>query len=484
MKSDFKFKPGKSKKLTAVLGLALDGSRLDGVVMKRTNGFLQQLQAFSITLTLDPLTAAPELVGREIRNQLDAAGVRVRDCIFGLPLKWVLTAQTELPASLPEADAMSLLQLEAEKGFHADVATLQIADSRCALADEKKHVLLAGIPNTHLAALEKVLVSARLKPASFALSALALQPPAGKKSGGVLALVIGGTSVGLQITHDGVVALRALEGAVENEGGRPTLLADVVVRETRVTLGQLPAGLRAAIKDIRIFGPRELAQPLADELELKLELLGLNVEVVSTYAPDAFGVTLPAGTPVSAAFSLAARLLAGEKPAFEFLPPKPSLVEQFVTKYSSGRLRTTGAVTAGIAAIGLGIFLVQQIQLWQLRSQWSKMETKVAQLENIQGQIHQYRPWYDGTFKNLAVLRQLSLAFPEDGAVTSKNITIRDGNTVTCAGTAKDNSSLLAVEARLNSVPGVTVVHREQTRGNKPPIQFVFSFKFNNGGAE
>ena len=112
------------------------------------------------------------------------------------------------------------------------------------------------------------------------------------------------------------------------------------------------------------------------------------------------------------------------------------------------------------------------------------METKVAQLENIQGQIHQYRPWYDGTFKNLAVLRQLSLAFPEDGAVTSKNITIRDGNTVTCAGTAKDNSSLLAVEARLNSVPGVTVVHREQTRGNKPPIQFVFSFKFNNGGAE
>ena len=484
MKSDFKFKPGKSKKLTAVLGLALDGSRLDGVVLKRTNGSFQQLQAFSVTLTLDPLTAASELVGREIRNQLDAAGVRVRDCIFGLPLKWVLTAQTELPASLPEADATSLLQLEAEKGFHADVATLQIADSRCALADEKKHVLLAGIPNTHLAALEKVLASARLKPASFALGALALQPPTRKKSGGVLALVIGGTSVGLQITHDGVAALRALEGAVENEGGRPTLLADVVVRETRVTLGQLPAGLRAAVKDIRIFGPRELAQPLADELELKLEPLGLNVEVVSTYAPDAFGETLPAGTPVSAAFSLAARLLAGEKPAFEFLPPKPNLVDQFVTKYSSGRLRTTGAVTAGIATIGLGIFMVQQIQLWQLRSQWSKMETKVAQLENIQGQIHQYRPWYDGTFKNLAVLRQLSLAFPEDGAVTSKNITIRDGNTVTCAGTAKDNSSLLAVEARLNAVPGVTAVHREQTRGNKPPIQFVFSFKFNNGGVE
>jgi len=490
MKADFKFKPGKSKKLTAVLGLALDGSRLDGVVLKRTNGSLQQLQAFSATLTLDPLTAAPELVGREIRNQLDAAGVRVRDCVFGVPLKWVLTAQTELPAALPAADAASLLQLEAEKGFHADVATLQIADSRCALADEKKHVLLAGIPGPHLAALEKVLAAAKLKPASFALGIAALQPATldiGQgtlNSPGVLALVIGGASVGLQITHGGVAALRALEGAVETEGGRPALHAEVVVRETRVTLGQLPAGLRAAVKNIRIFGPRELAQPLADELELKLEPLGLNIETVAAYAPDEFGVTPPAGAPVSAAFSLAARLLAGEKPAFEFLPPKPNFIEQFVAKYSSGRLRTTGAVAAGVAAIGLGIFLFQQVQLWQLRSQWSKLETKVAQLETIQDQIRQYRPWYDGTFKNLAVLRQLSLAFPEDGAVTAKNITIRDGNTVTCAGTAKDNASLLAVEARLNAVPGVTAVHREQTRGNKPPIQFVFSFKFNHGGAE
>ena len=59
-----------------MLGLALDGSKLDGVVLRRTNGALQRLQSFSAQLTLDPLTAAPELVGREIRNQLDAAGVR------------------------------------------------------------------------------------------------------------------------------------------------------------------------------------------------------------------------------------------------------------------------------------------------------------------------------------------------------------------------------------------------------------------------
>ena len=474
MKLNFK----KQKKLATVLGLTLDGGRLDGVVLKRADGALAVLQKFSAQLALDPLTAAPELVGREIRNQLDAAGVRARDCVFGLPLKWVLTAQTELPP-LPAADAASLLQLEAEKGFHADAATLQIADSRSALAGDKQFVLLAGVPGPHLAALEKILAAAKLKPASFALGISALQT-----ADGALALVIGETGVGLQITRGGVVALRALEGAVENAGGRPVLHADLIARETRVTLGQLPAELRAAVKRIRIFGPRELAQPLADELELKLEPLHLKVEVAAAYAPDEFGAALPADAPVSAAFSLAARRLAGEQPAFEFLPPKPNFLEQFAGKYSSGRWRTTGAVAAGVVAVALGIFLVQQIQLWSLRSQWSAMAAKVSQLQAIQDEIRQYRPWYGGTFKNLAVLRQLSLAFPEDGAVTAKSVTIRDGDTVTCAGAARDNASLLAVEAKLSALPGVTEVHREQSRGNKPPIQFTFSFKINDGGAE
>ena len=193
---------------------------------------------------------------------------------------------------------------------------------------------------------------------------------------------------------------------------------------------------------------------------------------------------LPVGASVSPAFSLAARFLADEKLAFEFLPPKPNLLEQFVTKYSSGRLRTTGAIAAGVAVLVILIFLVQQIQLWSLRSQWAKIETKVGQLESIQENIRQYRPWYNTTFPNLAILRQVSLAFPEDGAVTAKNITIRDGNQVTCSGTARDNAAVLAVEAKLIAVPGVTGVHREQSRGNKPPIQFVFSFKFNTGGGE
>jgi hypothetical protein len=473
----------KRKKLSSVLGLALDGSRLDGVVLRHVNGSLQAQQSFSVALTLDPLTAAPELVGREIRNHLDATGVRERDCVLGLPLKWVLTAQTELPP-LPEADAASLLQMEAERGFHADVATLQTTNSRCALAAEKKHVLLAGISGAHIATVEKVLAAAKLKPVSFALGLAALQSPSDEKSNGVLALAVGESTVSLQITcGGGVAAMRALEGAIENEGGRRTLHANLVARESRITLGQLPAELRDAVKRIRIFGTRELAQQLADEMELRFEPMGLRVEIVSAYAPGEFGVQLPPETSLSAAFSLAARQLMEQAPAFEFLPPKPTLIEQFAAKYSSGRMRTVGAVAAGIVAIVGGLFFIQQIQLWSLRSQWKKMSAQVLELQAVEDNISQYRPWFDDSFRDLAILRELSLAFPEDGAVTAKSIEIRDDNTVNCSGTASDTASLLAMQSKLRAADGVSGLKLDQLRG-KNPMQFTFDFQYGNGGAQ
>ncbi|MEY4198261.1 MAG: hypothetical protein RLZZ265_1, partial [Verrucomicrobiota bacterium] len=79
-----------SPKTTAnsILGLALDGSRLELVSVKRANGSLEVRQSVSVLLKLDPLTNEPELVGAEIRAHLEAAGVRDRRCVMGVPLNW------------------------------------------------------------------------------------------------------------------------------------------------------------------------------------------------------------------------------------------------------------------------------------------------------------------------------------------------------------------------------------------------------------
>lgn len=483
MNNVLKINFGRRKRLSGLLGLSLDGSRLEGVVVRRNNGSLRILQNFSATLSLDPLTAAPELVGREIRNHLEAAGIRERHCVVCLPLKWVLTAFTELPP-LPEADAASLLQLEAERGFPCDITTLQLAESRCVLAGDKKHVMFAGVPRSQVEPMIQVLAAAKLKPVGFSLGLTAFQVPATGKDNGVLALAIGETSIGLQITcSGGIAALRVFEGAIENEGSRRALRAKVVAREARITLGQLPAELRSGVRRIRIFGPAELAGQLADEMELAFEPAGFSVEVVKAYGANEFGVEIPADAPVSAAFSLAARYLTDQPRVFEFLPPRPTVIEQFIAKYTSGKWRTAGAAATAVVVIVGGLFLIQQIELMRLRSQWNAISDKVADLTALQAKIQRYQPWYDSSFRALTILRQLTMAFPENGVVTARAIEIHNGNMVTCSGTATDNGALLRTLSQLRATDGVSSVTVEQIRGNAP-MQFTFDFQWGGNGGQ
>src|SRR5215470_3734533 len=142
------------RSLNAVLGLVLDGSRLEAVFLRRANGDLQVVQSLSVALTLDPLTADPELVGREMRNHLEAAGIGERNCVVGLPLKWALVSHVDIP-DLNEADLTSFLQIEAERTFPCDVTTLQLAHSRSVLASGKKQAMIVGVPRSHLARLEQ-----------------------------------------------------------------------------------------------------------------------------------------------------------------------------------------------------------------------------------------------------------------------------------------------------------------------------------------
>jgi len=190
------------KRVSSLLGLCLDGSRLDGLVLRRTDGALHLEQSFSVSLALDPLTNDPELVGREIRNHLDAVAVRERQCIVGLPLKWAMTSQIEVP-ELPDADVASFLQIEAERSFPCDVQTLHVVTSRPQGAAGKHHATLVGIPKNHLSLLARALRAAKLKPVSFSLGIAALQPSGAESAKGVMALAIGETHIGLQVTAGG-----------------------------------------------------------------------------------------------------------------------------------------------------------------------------------------------------------------------------------------------------------------------------------------
>ena len=103
------------------------------------------------------------------------------------------------------------------------------------------------------------------------------------------------------------------------------------------------------------------------------------------------------------------------------------------------------------------------------------MEPKVKELESLQQQTRKFRPWFDNSFQSLSILRKLTEAFPEDGAVSAKNVEIRNLATVICSGTARNNQALLQMRDKLSAAEGVREVHIEQTRGSAP-LQFTFNF--------
>lgn len=473
----------KRKRLSSVLGLTLDGSRLEGVLLRRTNGSVHVVRTLSATLSLNPLTAGPELVGREIRNCLDSADIREKVCVVGLPIGWFLTANIDLP-ELSEEDSNNLLALEAERVFPCDPGSLQVVTVQSPASGGKACALLVGAPKANVELLANALRAAKLQPIRFSLALTAMQPASEPRSSGVIALSIGENSAGLQVTgRDGILSLRALEGVIEQEGGRKTVNHGAVGREIRITLGQLPPSQRELIRHIRIFGSDELARPLADELELKWQPLGLDTEIATRQGGTEHGLRVSSETPLSGAFSLAAQQLAGKQTPFEFLPPYVGPWQRISRRYASGRFRMAIAGAGAVVLLIAALFGYQQWKLWRLQSQWAGISGRVKELENVQERIRQFRPWDDRGYTSLTILRQLTTAFPAEGIVNAKSVEIRNGELVTCSGTARDNRSLLGTLDKLRSAGGVEDVQVNQLRG-RSPTQFTFDFRWREGEAE
>lgn len=458
-----------------ILALRLDGGRLEGSVLRRTNGSAQAVKTFAASLSLDLLKNEPELVSREIRNQLDHAGVRERRCAVCLPQEWALFLLSELP-DLPEEDVASFLEIEAERGFPYAPEALSISVSRLHLPGGDEYAGQVAVSRENVLRLEKVLRGARLVPLTFSLPVSAIHNPEGDTAQGVLSLYVGENSVGLQISAGGgVAALRTLESVFENESGSKRFFADVIAREIRVTLGQIPAAIRNQLRQCRVYGRGTQAQRLAEEIRPRAQTMGLEVEHVTQC--DSSPLKLPAEHEISPELCLGVLHLGGRPAPLDFLPEKVSPWRQVVERYSARKLAWAGSLAAAAAVLLLAGFGWQQWQLSRLGSRWAGMRAQVERLDAIQGEIKRFRPWFDDSFRSLVILRKLTEAFPESGTVTAKTLEIRNGSTVVCSGEARDQQAFLRMLDQLRATAQFGQVTVDQVRGQNP-MQFSFSFKW------
>lgn len=454
------------------LVLAFEPGHLRAALVRRGKSAPPEVRAFSAPLSLDLQHPEPELFGREIRNQLETAGIKERHAVVALPPAWVMTLPVALPAGLEGEDRDGFLQLAAERGFPSAPEELQIVRSGWEAGGERRVTLLA-VARAPLARLELVLRAAGLRPAGYTLALPASTGALGSGEEGQITLWLEPEGAVLLVGLQGaVVVWRALEATIESEAGERVLHSAALLRELRITLQQVPAAARPALRRLALVGDPALTTQFAAAVEPWAADAGLQVV---TAAPG----RVPGEELVE---RLAGSRARGEGAGLEFLPPRPNRWAQLAARYSSRRLATAGAALAALLLLaGLG-FGWQEYRLWSLRSRWETMAPAVKELENVQSRIREYRSWYDTSFRNLSILRKVTECFPETGAVTAKSFEIHGQTNVTVSGTARDNASLLRTQDLLRQSREVQAVKIEQIRG-KTPAQFTFNFRWVGGTA-
>jgi hypothetical protein len=397
-------------------------------------------------------TDDPILLGRALRRALRAAGWRWDRCAVGLPTEWCLALGTKVPDLSPE-DLDALLALEAERNLPSDPSEWVIG--RC-MAEESagRRVLQVAISRARLTRIESLLRAAGLRPvlttATLAAAAIALPRPAlvvrrGRQSG---ALCLAAPS--------GIVTLRSVSAG---DAGLVDLARDVrIARETQDVIEP-----ETAVRLLVVSPNDETGEAAADRPALRAFGRTTAVERVS----DAILPTLLLD---------AVRSNPAQLPSLR--PPAPSHWARVLQHPGSRRLRLLALTGAAALLLFSGAFGWKEVQLFLLRREWAAIRPEVERISEIRARLREFRAWDDSSLPALSLLRLVTEAFPESGAVTARSVEVRPPQTITVTGTAREHSALLATIDRLRQQPSVRNVRVEQIRGQSP-AQFTFAVELN-----
>ncbi len=473
----------KHKKLISLLGIEITADRLR-VVEARTQGGerIAVAREMDVALSLNPFSAEPELMGREIRAHLDAAGIRARACVLCLPADNLLVHRIDLEG-VPESDVESLFSLEAERAFPLPPDEMLLAASRGSDAGGKPWGALAAVPAAQLSPLLEALRRAKLRIVSITPAVTALLDAAPDATGAVM-LASGGRLQFAVASRRGLALLRtfqlaedeaALEAAPDGDGSDSL---DDLERELRITLQRMPREMRGEIKQIRLFKPERLQREAREIIESELRRVDLSHGSFAV-AEDGSIREGTEGQSIPGAARAAIQMLRGERPILEFWRPREGRVHQAIRQLmAKGTLVRLGVAAGAVAALFVLIFAGQILRAAYLEHRWARMKGDVEHLEAIKDSLYARKDWLSARPARLDVLQTLTEAFPETGSVWVRSVAIRESGLVECTGYSRGSGNYLDMLASLKEAPGVSSLQIGQVKGGNP-VQFSFQYMWN-----
>ena len=227
-----------------------------------------------------------------------------------------------------------------------------MSSSRYQFPDSPAGVCIGALPVNRLATIEKVLTSAKLRPCSITFGITSLFAQTGDSDG--IILLLGENSIELAIkAGSGAAMLRSLEIADDDEFDRGSLDTDMIARQLRITLGNLPQSFRSRNAAIQLFGTQALCRNAKEELSNSIQALGLSIQPGSGDSPS-----LDDGAVSPVAALAAAHRLQGKAPDFEFLPNTLPRIQRISSFFSGRSVMRLAAIGAAVIAIIFLIFMI------------------------------------------------------------------------------------------------------------------------------
>ncbi len=448
----------------SLLGIEFEHGWFHAVLAYRNGKGLHIKQTWHSPLALDPLNEEADVVGQEIRNQLDEAGIHEPHCVVCLPIHWILKHRFEIP-DLPEADRKEYIHLQAEKEFPFAPHDLSLSTAEAPPIGEQKLLTMAAVPLIQVRKLEAICKAAGLKPISFSIGYPVLDPTTQES---FITIHRREAGMDVRIFYQGsMVMFRWLETFDEVDQTEFTM-DETLFREIRVTLSELPIEIRGKIKKAYVYGPTKWRHAFQAIMADSFHRFGIEIvpETIKENHID------PSALPLVGTLEL---LLKYQAPIYEFLPPKVSRMQQWVSRLSSRGNLLLGGAAAAIILLTITAFFYQHVTLNNLRSQWDHIEEDVAELESLQDRVKYFRPWFTSNMPSLQTLRTITLSFPEEGTVWVDRIEIDDLSLVYCSGFSQGNQNLFTVMDRLNEDENISQLQVQQFQGTSP-MQFALNF--------
>jgi len=462
-------------RIPAVLAVTLQSDRLAVDYVRRENGGSRVLRSMSLARGAAAVLEDPEGTGRDLEKLLGAEGIREHRCVVCVPAGWAMSTATELPEVSAE-DLPGFLELRAEREFPLSVGELLLAHSPYDVAGGSRCATVAGLPRLRVEAVRRMLNSAGCRPVSISLG---LDPAWAEQSrgdhGGVNVLVNGDHVDLVVVTGGGVAALRSIPSAEGSTEGQSTVRGDRLGRELRITLGRLPSPVRSGLSKVRFIGPPESATAVFDATQSVLHRLGLQGLVPARLGP---GTESDAAAGPGVGVAAAERHLQGRPILFEFVAPETTRWQLFLRRYDTRRHRWMAATVAACVLLPMLLLLLRARAEASLAAEWKGMQATVTELEDLQGKLRQFRPWFETGIPSVDVLHSLVNAFPETGDLWATRIDLKEDSLVACTGFARNQGVWMEFLDRLGRQPGVAELQVRSVRGDNP-LQVDFSFVWN-----